>query len=366
MKKVLCILTTLLVLLTGCKDLNPAMTETGNHYKVAVITGDGSISEAVYEAERVAKQYNFVETAVYDNSLSKEQTEKICLDFAEDRDIKAIVFVKAILGIDSAVEKVKAIRPDIIFICGAKTEDASFVAAKADICMAPDIYNNGTQIIDQAARMGATKFIYYTFARHLLIEPMFRRREIMIKRCGELGIDFIDITCPDPTTAEGGVEEARNFIKEDVASKVGDYGANTAFYCTDCETHQQLIQTVMENGAILPQQCCPNPFHGYPALFGVDTGKYDDTNAVLQKISRCIAPYGNSGRMSTWAVSTENIMVKAGVEYAIEYCEGRTDGTVDDGVLKAVIDKASDGRCSFSKYGTAKNCVMLLVDYYTF
>ncbi|MBE7062612.1 MAG: DUF3798 domain-containing protein [Clostridia bacterium] len=373
MKKILCILLCLLVLVpAGCKKtgentvLTPGVEGGGADvpYKIAVVTGDTVYSEAIFEARRQAANNPCIITRTFPDDMSAENTISICTELAADPLVKSIVFVRAVAGIDEAVKKVKAARPDILFIAGADTEDAGFVAQTADLVMTQDMYNMGTEVINEAYRMGAKTFIHYTFARHLLSEPVLRRREAMVKRCEELGITFIDVTSPDPHTAEGGGGESRLFVEEDVSTQVGDYGANTAFFSTDCTIHTYLIKAVLENGAIYPQQCCPNPFHGYTAYFGIDSGEYNDPAGILRETSRQIAAYGMTGRMATWPLSPDILMVKAGVTYALAYCNGEVGLELDREKFDSIFDSISDGRASVRSMGHAPNCLLFLCEYY--
>lgn len=366
MKKILCFLLCIPLLLSGCsKTKEGGSAPLGDApYKIGIVTGGAVYSEAIFAAQRLAEKYNFVTTMQFADSLSADNTVSVCTKLAEDPAMRAIVFVRAIAGIDRAIETVKASRPEMLFIVGADTEDASFVAQKADISMAQDMYAMGTEIIDQAYRMGARHFIHYTFARHLLSEPVLRRREVMVRRCKELGIEFMDITTPDPEGAEGGGAEARIFIEEDVPEQVGNYGPGTAFFCTDCTIHAQLIKTVLECGAIYPQPCCPSPFHGLPNTFGVDVGTYNDAEGVLGQIAEGVSNYGETGRVSTWPLSPDILMVEAGVQYAIDYCEGRVTERADKAHMQSIFKTLSDGRCYITDTASQSNCFLFLCEYY--
>ncbi len=370
MKKLFCVLLAVLMLLpAGCKkteDKGGTGTDASADvpWKIAIVTGSAVYNEAVFAANRLAAERNYIVTRTFADDLSAENTVSICTELAADPLVRAIVFVRAVAGIDEAVKKVKEARPDILFIAGADTEDAGFVAQTADLVMTQDMYNMGTEIVNEAYRMGAKNLIHYTFARHLLSEPVLKRREVMVQRCEELGIKFMDVTSPDPHTVEGGGGESRLFVEEDVAQQVGDYGANTAFFSTDCTIHTYLIKAVLENGAIYPQQCCPNPFHGYTALFGIDAGEYNDPEGVLRQISANVAQYGNTGRMATWPISSDILMVEAGVEYAVAYCEGQVGLDLNREKIDEIFERLSDGRASVRSMSHAPNCLLFLCEYY--
>jgi len=74
--------------------------------------------------------------------------------------------------------------------------------------------------------------------------------------------------------------------------------------------------------------------------------------------------------MSTWGVAINMLMIEAGVEYAIEFLEGNTDGRLDEEALFSIIDGLSDGGATISKYEsggvTLDNFYMILSDFYDF
>ncbi len=353
-----------MLLPAGCRKNEGGAESAAAPYKIGIVTGSAVYNEAIFAAERQAAAKNYIVTRTFPDDMRAENTVSICTELAADPAMRAIVFVRAVAGIDEAARKVREMRPDILFIVGADTEDAGFAAQTADIVLTQDFYAMGREVANEAYRMGAKKLIHYTFARHLLSEPVLRRREIMVERCEELGIEFIDVTSPDPHTAEGGGGESRLFVEEDVSQKVGDYGANTAFFSTDCTIHTYMIKAVLECGAIYPQPCCPSPFHGYTALFGIDAGKYDDPDGVLRQISAEIAKYGNTGRMATWAISSDLLMVDAGVEYAELYCRGEVEKALDRAKMEEIFTRLSDGRATLSSMSHAPNCLLFLCDYY--
>ncbi len=368
MKKWICILLCMLFLLpAGCKKKEGANAPYENNnvpYKIAIVTGNPVYSEAIFVAKRLAEKNPCFITRTFPDDLSAENTVSICTELAADPLVKAIVFVRAVAGIDEAARKVKEMREDILFVAGADTEDAGFVAQTADLVFTQDMYTMGTEAVNEAYRMGAKKFIHYTFARHLLSEPVLKRRELMVKRCEELGMEFIDVTSPDPLTADGGGGESRLFVEEDVSQKVGDYGANTAFFSTDCTIHTYMIKAVLECGAIYPQQCCPSPYHGYTAFFGIDAGEYNDPEGVLKQIADNIAMYGNTGRMATWPVSPDTLMVEVGAEYARRYCEGEVGQETNREVLDGIFEDFTDGRCMLTSLSHAPNCILFALEYY--
>ncbi|HZK41433.1 MAG TPA: DUF3798 domain-containing protein, partial [Clostridia bacterium] len=60
-----------------------------------------------------------------------------------------------------------------------------------------DELSMGRTIPEEAARMGATRLLHYSFPRHLGYETIAARRQIMIETCEKLGIEFMDVEAPD-------------------------------------------------------------------------------------------------------------------------------------------------------------------------
>ena len=331
----------------------PAVTEPGGEepgevtgdYKIAIYTGTVSQGEEEYQAaQKIKEQYgDMIVTATYPDNFSSEVEQVIqgVLQLASDEKVKAIVFVQAVPGAAAAIDKVRETRPDMLFITGVCAEPPDVMSAKADISMLVDELSMGETIPTEAARMGATRLLHYSFPRHLGYETIAARRQIMIETCDKLGIEFMDVEAPDPT-GDAGISGAQQFIVEDVPKKLAELGADTAFFSTNCGLQEPLIREVMKGGGIYPQQCCPSPYHGYPAALNVDvTGHEGDVKYMLESIREKLMEHGQEGRMSTWGVPVNMLMVGAGVEYAIEFCEGKFTERHDPDAFARAIEKTA-------------------------
>lgn len=345
-------------------------------YKIGIITGTVSQGEEEYQAaQNMIKKYgDMIVTATYPDNFSSETETTIAnvVALSSDPEVKAIVFVQAVPGAAAAIDKVRETRPDMLFISGVAAEDPATIASKSDIVMLVDEISMGTSIPQKAAEMGAKTFIHYSFARHLSYATIAARRELMIKECEKLGIEFVDVTAPDPT-GDAGVSGAQQFILEDVPRQIAQYGKDTAFFSTNCSMQEPLIRSILEQGAIYPQQCCPSPYHGYPAALNVDVkGHEGDVQYMLDSIDAVLTEAGQEDRMSTWSVPINMLMVEAGVDYAIEFLEGRTDGNVDEAVLGKIVNgiAGGEGSAKLTKYNEngveLDNYYMLLCDFYDF
>lgn len=129
---------------------------------------------------------------------------------------------------------------------------------------------------------------------------MAQRRDNFQKKADELGIEFIEVSAPDPM-GEGGIPATQQFILEDVPRQVAEHGKDTAFFSTNCAMQEPLIKKVLDEGAIFPEQCCPSPYHGYPGALGIEIpeDKVGNVDFIISEITAKVAEKGNSGRMGT-------------------------------------------------------------------
>ena len=396
MKKIISLLLalTMTVSLVACSSASapaeePAATEepaaeeaTGEEaaestadYKIGIITGTVSQGEEEYQAAQnmKAKYGDMIVTATYPDNFSTEteQTIATVTNMAADPAVKVIVFVQAVPGATAAINKVKETRDDILFISGVCAEDPGVIAAASDICMLVDEIAMGTTIIDKANEMGAKTFVHISFERHLGYATIAGRQQGFKDRCAELGIEYVEATAPDPT-GDAGVTGAQAWVTENIKVLVDQYGKDTAFFCTNCSMQVPLIQQVAELGAIYPQQCCPSPYHAYPSAFNISTeGHEGDVPYMLEQITAKVAEYGNTGRMATWEVPINMMMIEAGVEYGIKWCEGEITDRCDEEALLAEMKAIAGEATTVSHYsdeatGELDNFFMILCPFYTF
>ena len=355
-------------------ESNEGTTATTD-YKIGIITGTVSQGEEEYQAAQnmKAKYGDMIVTATYPDNFSTEteQTIATVTNMAADPAVKVIVFVQAVPGATAAINKVKETRDDILFVSGVCAEDPGVIAAASDICMLVDEISMGTMVIDQAAKQGAKTFVHISFERHLGYATISARQALFKQRCAELGLEYVEATAPDPT-GDAGVTGAQAWITENIKVYVDQYGKDTAFFCTNCSMQVPLIQQVAELGAIYPLQCCPSPYHAYPSAFNISTeGHEGDVAYMLEQIKAKVAEYGNSGRMSTWEVSVNMMMIESAVEYGIKWCEGEITERCDEAALLAEMKKIAGEATSISHYsdastGELNNFFMILCPFYDF
>lgn len=382
MKRILAVLLTVMMLvsLVGCgskeevaMDLGTKGVELG--FKVGVVTGTVSQGEEEYRAaEAVKLMYgDQVILQTYPDKFMDEQETTISniLSIANDPEVKAIVICQAVPGTSAAIDKVREIRDDILIVAAVPGEAPDTISPKADVVLQGDELGMGVSIVAQAAEMGATTFVHYSFPRHMSYPLLAARRDIFKEECEARGMTFVDATAPDPT-GDAGVPGAQQFILEDVPRKIEEYGVNTNFFSTNCSMQEPLIKSSLENGAIVAQQCCPSPYHGYPGALGISIPEENqgDVDYIIAQISEKVAAQGGTGRFSTWPVPVNMMFVQSGVDYAIAYNQGKTDGKVDKAYMEKLFSEYAGVEIKLTTLeegGTAyDNFLLLLSDYITF
>ncbi|QXM06359.1 DUF3798 domain-containing protein [Crassaminicella indica] len=352
------------------------VSASDENWKIGIMTGTVSQNEEEYRAaQEVVKKYGeeHVILMTYPDKFMDEQETTIANveSMASDPAVKAIIIVQAVPGTSAAIDKAKEIRDDILFICGVPGEDPKMIASKADVVFAMDELSMGSTLPEQAKKQGATKFVHYSFPRHMSYALLSARRDLLKENCEKLGLEFIDATAPDPT-GDAGVSGAQQFILEDVPRKVEQYGKDTAFFSTNCSMQVPLIKACLDEGAIYPQPCCPSPYHGFPSALGIEIpeDKKGDIDFVVSQIKEKIAEKGGTGRFSTWRVPCAMMFVEAGAEYAKAYIDGETNGKLDVEKINEKFKEyaKTDVHLTPLKEGgkTYDNYLMVLMDFLNF
>ena len=339
-------------------DGSGSAAPTTGDYKIGIITGTVSQGdEQITEANKMKEKYgDMIVTSTYPDNFATETETVIsnAVAMASDPAVKAIVWCQAIPGTAAAIDKVRETRPDMIFIVGSSGEEPAVIDSKADINLGTDTPGIGFMLPEHAAKQGAKTLIHYSFPRHMGISLFVERRENMRKACEQYGIEFVDVTTPDPT-GDSGVTGAQQFILEDVPRQVERYGKDTAFYCTNCSMQEPLIREVYEQGAIYTLQCCPSPFHAFPAALNIDMAGHEaDVDFLIEQVRAKSTEMGMTGRVSTWGVPLSMLNIAGGVEYAIKVLDGKTNGIVDDEALNQTMQECAkelwDSEVIITKY----------------
>ena len=327
-----------------------AENATNDNWKIAVLTGTVSQGEEEFRAaEKAIATWgaDHIITATYpDNFMSEmETTVSTLVGFASDPDVKAIVMCQAVPGAKAGFDKIREMgRDDILLIAGTPQEDPGVIAAAADIVMYADEVAQGDTIMETCANWGIDVLIHYSFPRHMAMELIVGRHELMQQNADALGIELVDVTAPDPT-AEAGLSASQQFILEDVPQQMAKYeGKKVAFFTTNCGMQPSLQAAVLaEPNAYYPQPCCPSPYHAFPATLGLELEIGGDDEAALKQIAAKLNEHDAVGRFSTWAHPVAMSIIELGVEYAKGYIDGTITSRNDAAALDALMQEKVPG-----------------------
>ena len=345
---------------------------TNDNWKIAVLTGTVSQGEEEFRAaEKAVETYgaDHVITATYpDNFMSEmETTVSTLVGFASDLDVKAIVMCQAVPGAKAGFDKIREMgRDDMLLIAGTPQEDPDVIAAAADIVMYADEVAQGDTIMEKCADWGIDVLIHYSFPRHMAMELIAGRHELLQKNADALGIELVDVTAPDPT-AEAGLSASQQFILEDVPQQLKKYeGKKVAFFTTNCGMQPSLQAACLdEPNAYYTQPCCPSPYHGFPATLGLELAVGGDDEEALHQIALKLQEHDAVGRYSTWASPVAMTVIEIGCEYAKGFIDGtitsRNDGAKLAEMFNAKIEGAKVANYTDVKGNTLENYYTILL-----
>jgi hypothetical protein len=345
----------------------PAVETRKIDFKIGIMTGTVSQGEDEFRAAQMLTARfgeDHVRHVTYPDNFMNEQETVIAqlVGLADDPEVKVIIAAQAIPGSLPAVRKIREKRPDILIAFVEPHEDPAMVNAAVDISIQPDQLARGRTIIETAKKMGVTDFIHYSFPRHMSQELLARRRDIMKETCAANGMKFHFVTAPDPM-AEGGLAATQQFVTEDVARELKQYGEKTAFFSTNCGMQDPLIRTVLNEGGYVPEQCCPSPTHGYPTALGIaiPPDKAGDFAFINAENKRVIAEHGKSGHFSTWPVAEVIVSIRATADLLADAVEKKADYK-DQASVKNSLDQKAGVPVTIAKYDANKgNSYLLLV-----
>jgi predicted small lipoprotein YifL len=307
---------------------------------IAIVTNTLSQNEEEYRsAELMVQTYgeDKIMHVLWPDNFMTEQEQMISTiaKIGSNPDVKGLIINQAVPGTNAAVDKLLETRDDIFISYCTPQENPPDVAERADLILNPDELKMGDAIPIQAQKLGAKTLVHYSFPRHMSIVMLAARRQLMIDKCKEIGLEFYDATAPDPTS-DVGVPGAQQFILEDVPKLVDRFGKDTAFFSTNCAMQTPLIKATVDEGAIYPQPCCPSPYHGYPAALGIESTGYsvDAMANVISETAKALKEKGVLGRFSTWPVPVAMMNTVASTEYIIEWINGNVGDELDVEVLE--------------------------------
>jgi hypothetical protein len=253
------------------------------------------------------------------------------VSLTDDPLMKEIIINNAIPGTAEAFKRVRERRPDILLFAAEAHEDPLVIQQAADLATNADFISRGYTIIWAAKQLGADTFVHISFPRHMSYESLGLRRQIFEAACNDLGLKFVFVTAPDPTS-DVGVAGAQQYILEQTPQWISTYGENTVFFCTNDAHTEPLLRQLLQYGGMFVEADLPSPLMGYPGALGLDlSAETGDFPAILKKVEDAVIAKGGSGRFGTWAFSYGFAQSAGWGEYAKRILEGKAElGNMSD------------------------------------
>ncbi|MDR1505491.1 MAG: DUF3798 domain-containing protein [Treponema sp.] len=300
-------------------------------YHIGIVTGTVSQSDDdLRGAEKLIELYGkvsdggIIQHITYPDSFmdQMEVTISQIVALADDPLMKAIVVNQGVPGTAEAFKRVRERRSDILLFAGESHEDPLVIQQSAHLAVSADWVSRGYTIIWAAKQLGAKTFVHISFPRHMSYESLGLRRQIMEQACKDLGIRFVFVTAPDPTS-DVGIAGAQQYILEQTPAWVQQYGKDTAFFCTNDAHTEPLLRQLLIYGGMFVEADLPSPLMGYPGALGVDlTAEAGNFPEILKKVEASVVAKGGAGKFGTWAYSY-GFTVSAGLgEFAKRILDG--------------------------------------------
>lgn len=282
--------------------------EEGEAYKIGIVTPTLTISEDEFRGaqEMVAKYPDLVvHKTLPEDYQNKEGCISVVTSLADDPEVKYILFNMGMEGIVPAFQKIRETRPDIVSIV-TSNDDPELMNEYIDISLGTDWVRRGVTIPTKAKEMGAKTFIHYSFPTHMASESKVQRRDAMKATCEELGMEFVEVTTPDPQTGNGRAAMLQ-FLREDIPRQIEKYGQDTNIFGTNCPMYDVILDEAFKLKFIVAEQCCPTPTQAYPTVLNLeitpeDLGDYTKINDMITEKAK---DAGMTGKLSGWAMPSQ-------------------------------------------------------------
>ena len=353
----------------------------GEEYHIGIVTGTVSQAEDEFRAaEKAIELYGSADEGgvikhdTYPDRFEAEQETTISkiVAMADDPLMRAVIVNQSVPGTVAAFNQIREKRPDILLVNLVAQEDTVMVENASYLVMDADNVSRGYRIIAAAKEMGATKFAHITFPRHMSIELLALRRAIMEEACKDLGLEFISLNAPDPTT-DIGVPGAQQYIAENIQPWIDKYGKDTAFFCTNDAHTEPLLRGVAAGGAIFVEQDLPSPIMGYPKAFSVDIQDMaGDWKAINEAVEKAVIEKGGDKRMGTWAYSLGYSLTLGAVDHVMEVLKGEGELLNQEQILAAIQNYTEGANWMAENYidratgETKENHFLLAQDTYVY
>jgi len=302
--------------------------------------------------------------------------------FCEVEDVDVIVLQDVNPYLGMALTKVKEILDPkfVIFICDPYSDPMEMLKY-ADIVLQTDKLGMGISMSHQAKKMGAKTFVIYTNPEGLTEDKTLDKQcDLLGEECRKIGLEFVKVALPNPLTI-AGIAATKQFVLKDIPEQVDLYGKDTAFFSPFSGVQDEILISVIEEGAIFPLSCHPSPYIGFRNALGLEYNDYNPPAAeiVVSQIKEALTEKQVPGRISTWPVDPDVMFVEGAYEYALKYINGDVPKEgIDIDVLTQLMTEYAGVHVYLTPYTddypysdngtgeTYENVLMMQMDYITF
>ena len=342
--------------------------------RVAILTGSMNQHYEEYTAAQMlldAHGSDYIIHDTYPDNFTAETATTIAQieAFGADPSVRAIVVCQAVPGVTTGMNNVrKACEAEgheaPLMIVGVPQEDPAVVHSAVDFGLTSDEAGQADTIAQVLERWGVDVFVHYSFPRHLAMESVAGRRDGLKAHCETLGIDFVEINIPDPTS--DGVDAMANYMTSNIDAQMATYAdKKVAFFATVCGAQSPLQSAVLQyDNAYYPQPCCPSPYHGFPESLDVNINLRDD-EASLRAIAKKLNEWGAISRFSTWESPVNMAIIDVASAYAMAYARGEITDRCDSGAIEDLLHEQFSGATigNFASYDDLFTILLEPVDF---
>lgn len=219
-------------------------------------------------------------------------------EIAADSSYGAIVYSRAprytSYAISQAKEAAKNINPELKFVCVEPEESIFDLGQKANLVIAADWYAAAKDIVAQAKTHGAESFLFFSFNRHIVDNPLYGNVMAHVETaCEEQGIKFIYDSSLDSSGSEYDMNKAKQYLEEAVARHIknGTIGnKNVALFSTDSAVQDKLIEIANNRSFIYISPSFPTAYNGLGSFYNITLpGNILDTKTYIEDVKKAIA-----------------------------------------------------------------------------
>jgi hypothetical protein len=292
-----------------------------------------------------------------DDFMSQQETLITnIVSLAEDPLMKVIVTCNMLPGTAEAFKRIRARRPDILLLGAIPLEDPLVISRVSDLVLDLDFVSRGYTIPWVAKQLGAKTMVHISFPRHMSMESLGRRRAIMEQACKDLGLRFVYMSAPDPTS-DVGVAGAQQFLLEKMPQWIAQYSGprhdKVAFFTSNDAQAEPVIKCVAASkDAIFVEPGSASPILGFPGALGLNlSAEAGNWPAIMSKIDKTLVAKGAGGRLGTWPYSSGYVFIAGLAELGKRVVEGKAklSNTKD---IYAALEKYSAGSSWSGSYYT--------------